>query len=199
MTKEKIFNAALNLFCERSFDKVSVRDIAEAVGIKAASIYNHFQSKEEILNSFYEFYTANIRDSTMDLNELKRMAEQTPPENVLMQINHDYSNFNEDIQEPMNRVIAVAVREIHSEISEKFLSEQSVGGIKLFKPLLEYMIEKKLVEPIDIDTFLDVIRNYTYYAASLYGTSYAMDEEKRLAGLRMVFSLVKPLNNSAIG
>jgi AcrR family transcriptional regulator len=50
-TKDLIFYTALRLFSERGYDGVSMRDIAAAVGIKAASIYNHFASKEDIFNS----------------------------------------------------------------------------------------------------------------------------------------------------
>ena len=43
-TKEKITETALDLFSQRGYDGVSVRDIARAVGIRESSIYNHFQS-----------------------------------------------------------------------------------------------------------------------------------------------------------
>ena len=52
--REKILEAAIALFSERGFSAVSQREIAAAVGIKAASIYNHFQSKEAILEAIVE-------------------------------------------------------------------------------------------------------------------------------------------------
>ena len=55
-TKSRIFNTALRLFAENGYENVSVRNIADAVGIKAASIYNHYKSKEEILEDCYDFY-----------------------------------------------------------------------------------------------------------------------------------------------
>lgn len=50
-TKDLILHTALRLFSERGYDGVSMRDLATEVGIKAASIYNHFSSKEDIFNS----------------------------------------------------------------------------------------------------------------------------------------------------
>ena len=44
-TKQKIIEKALELFSVHGYDAVSVGDIAKAVGIKAPSLYNHFQSK----------------------------------------------------------------------------------------------------------------------------------------------------------
>lgn len=49
-TKELILSKSLQLFSHRGYEGVSMRDIAAEVGIKAASIYNHFSSKEEIFN-----------------------------------------------------------------------------------------------------------------------------------------------------
>lgn len=53
-TKATIINRALTLFSKRGFEGVSMREIAAAVGIKAASIYNHFKNKEEIFSSIID-------------------------------------------------------------------------------------------------------------------------------------------------
>lgn len=50
-TKERILNAALELFSQKGFDAVSVEQIAQAVGIKAPSLYKHFASKQAIFEA----------------------------------------------------------------------------------------------------------------------------------------------------
>jgi len=63
-TKERIMLAAVKLFAAKGYAAVSVRDIAEAVNIKKASLYNHFESKEALFieivetvkNVYLEFY-----------------------------------------------------------------------------------------------------------------------------------------------
>lgn len=47
--KEHILDESARLFRKKGFAATSVQDIAEAVGIKAASLYNHISSKQEIL------------------------------------------------------------------------------------------------------------------------------------------------------
>jgi len=47
--KEEIKSAAARLFRKKGYSATSMRDIATAVGIKAASIYNHFKGKQDLL------------------------------------------------------------------------------------------------------------------------------------------------------
>jgi AcrR family transcriptional regulator len=56
--KELIILRASAMFREKGFPATSMRDLAEAVGIEAASLYNHIQSKSEILQEII-FRTAN--------------------------------------------------------------------------------------------------------------------------------------------
>lgn len=50
-TKALIMDAALDLFSVHGFDGVSVKQIADAVGIKDSSLYKHFTSKQEIFDT----------------------------------------------------------------------------------------------------------------------------------------------------
>jgi AcrR family transcriptional regulator len=47
--KTEIVNIAATLFKEKGYSAVTMRDIAQAMHIKAASLYNHIKSKHEIL------------------------------------------------------------------------------------------------------------------------------------------------------
>ena len=53
-TAGRIEAAALDLFFERGFRSTSMRDIAQACGITAAALYNHFASKDRILYSMVQ-------------------------------------------------------------------------------------------------------------------------------------------------
>lgn len=47
--REEIIKVAKTLFREQGYKSVSMRDLAKAMDLKAASLYNHISSKEEIL------------------------------------------------------------------------------------------------------------------------------------------------------
>ena len=63
--KEKIFNVSVDLFSERGYDGVSIRQIAREVGIKESSIYNHYPSKEAILDSILNYYIDKMLSEEM--------------------------------------------------------------------------------------------------------------------------------------
>jgi len=52
-TREKIRQTALTLFVERGVDAVSLRDIADAVGIRASTIYVHWKSRDALVGELF--------------------------------------------------------------------------------------------------------------------------------------------------
>ena len=46
---DRVARRALELFAERGYDAVSMRDLGDALGMQAPSIYSHFPSKESLL------------------------------------------------------------------------------------------------------------------------------------------------------
>ncbi len=47
-TRQRILDAAEELFGESGYDNTSLRDVADRVGIKEPGIYNHFRNKEAL-------------------------------------------------------------------------------------------------------------------------------------------------------
>jgi len=62
-TRTRIQRVALDLFTERGYDKTSLREIAERLGVTKAALYYHFKSKEEIVESF-------LSDRIKEIDEL---------------------------------------------------------------------------------------------------------------------------------
>ena len=51
--KDRIKQEAMRLFVEHGVDAVSMRDIADAAGMKAPSLYAHFRSREELIGALF--------------------------------------------------------------------------------------------------------------------------------------------------
>lgn len=65
-TVEEIKHQAIQLMAERSFDGVSVRQLAEAVGIRPGSIYAHYQSKHQLLLDLFCDYQEDLLSAWME-------------------------------------------------------------------------------------------------------------------------------------
>lgn len=61
-TKNQILTAALNLFSEKGFDGISVRDIAKEVGVRESALYKHFKNKQEILDKIAEKMSEEVHE-----------------------------------------------------------------------------------------------------------------------------------------
>lgn len=83
-TRQKILDAALDLFSIQGFEATSVSQIADRVGIRKASMYSHFASKQEILESLmqetmkhYErhtiFFDSSIADQDLNVKSITEM------------------------------------------------------------------------------------------------------------------------------
>lgn len=62
-TKQHIIDAALELFSVQGFEATSVGQIADAVGIRKSSLYSHFKSKDEILDTLVENLSAEYESN----------------------------------------------------------------------------------------------------------------------------------------
>lgn len=76
-TKEKIIFESLRLFSHKGYDGVSMREIASAVGIKGASIYNHFSSKEEVFHAIFGEMKKRYDNSVIAMNIPVEQNEKT--------------------------------------------------------------------------------------------------------------------------
>ena len=192
-TKEKILRVAARLFSMSGYNKVTTRQIAAAIGINAASIYYHFKSKEEILESLYRFYADERLKYMPDLGELLLLAKDTPPHDVLMQ---SFFHYNEDIREFLDQIVATATLEIGTnKSSENFIREnifESIANVHI--PLIKHMEELGRIEPVDVDSYITVLCYYCFSAASLSKTVFGVGPDKYHVNLSYLLSMIKPID-----
>jgi TetR/AcrR family transcriptional regulator, cholesterol catabolism regulator len=64
VTRRAILEAAAGLFRQHGYAAVSLRDIADAVGIKTGSLYYHFESKESLVEEILTLGTQGALDAS---------------------------------------------------------------------------------------------------------------------------------------
>lgn len=108
--KEEIIRVAADLFKKKGYSAVTMRDLAKAMGIKAASLYNHISSKQEILSniiiSLAEMFTAGILEiKGTDINTIEKLKRiialhvkiTTHNQNGMASLNNDWMHLEDKL------------------------------------------------------------------------------------------------------
>ncbi len=74
--KEQIVLASAKLFREKGFEAASMRDIARALGIEAASLYSHIKSKDELLEIICFQMADRLLKAIDEVNDIYFNAEE---------------------------------------------------------------------------------------------------------------------------
>lgn len=109
--KQEIIRVAAQLFKEKGYSAVTMRDLATAMGMKAASLYNHISSKQEILKviviSIAEDFTngmQTIKDSNdSNITKLKKVVAlhvdiSSQNINGIAALNNDWMHLEDQLE-----------------------------------------------------------------------------------------------------
>lgn len=92
--KQEICTTAARLFKEKGYSAVTMRDLAAEVGVKAASLYNHISSKEEILNevilTIAQSFTTGIEEIRFHESGILSKLEAVIAQHVNLTADHPY-------------------------------------------------------------------------------------------------------------
>lgn len=148
--KELILRRAAAMFREKGFAATSMRDLAEMVGIEAASLYNHIRSKNEILEAIC-FEVANIFNTHMESVDSSSKHSIAKIEDLLrFHIRQMVDNYEE---------VYVSDRE-WKHLEEPYLSNfqsQRRNYRKKFAAIIEEGIARNEIRKIDAPTAVLII------------------------------------------
>lgn len=178
--KELIVQKAASMFREKGFPATSMRDLAESVGIEAASLYNHIQSKSEILQ---EIITRISDDCNKNLQEVDQpgVTSLHKIESIIrFHIRMMLHRF-EDYHVMINEWIHLEAQPLADFINQRRQYVQRLEGIinegiaaGEFKPVMPY---------VAVLTFLSAVRGLEFWHRSQKTYSPEELEENMIAVL----------------
>ena len=149
-TKEKILHEALSLFAEKGYDAVYVGDIADAVGIKAPSLYKHYKSKQEIFDSCVEVFSKRMEQVRTDLRL---------PDTANAEVNYQTANMamitsiavnlfmfylQDDVASKFRKMLMIE-RYHNPQLNELFEELFINGAVKHEEKIFSDLIESKII------------------------------------------------------
>ena len=170
-TKVAIRDVALDLFSENGYNAVSVRDIADKLPIHKSTIYSHYKSKEEILDSIIQSLVDEITNNSNQI-PLEDLIDKMEPEILL---NNIIRPMVEQIRIPrIRKILRLMWIELYQ--NEKFLdflkNQYIAPTIKMFEQIFQLMMDKGYIKPYDVKI---LAIEFVYHALYLFFECFVLD------------------------
>lgn len=189
-TKEKIFDVFVEMASTLGYENVTTRDIAKKIGINAASIYYHFESKEKILEYAYEYYEKYQYDNRRPVDEMKKMIETAGADEIISKF---FYSFVTDDQKKYVRMILITkivyMRLFQDRIANAIFTDSNACNAEYVVSILRHGVNAgRISSGFDIETFADVlIGAITIMGVKAFaGTDYKvgqLEQEDRIRAL----------------
>lgn len=146
-TKEKILKTSLKLFSTKGYASTTVRDIAGAMGIKQSALYNHFKSKDEILETLISDLTSSAIVTIFEDKDSQELYKQG--KSVLMSIATIFKLLSFDAQN--EALFKLLMQEIYRnerirEIYNEYFYQENV---KKLSGLFFMMMQNDMIKSSD--------------------------------------------------
>ena len=193
-TKESILDTCVRLFAKFGYARVSMRDIASAVGVQAASIYYYFKSKEDILESIFQTCVDERRASLVKLVETMEQTEDVSLRELLANTRHYTNDGSGDLHD---LALLIAMHDITFDPkSVRFVQEMLFVPIDtILVPFLQRRLEQNEAETWDITAFGCILKSFLFSEAILKFTELRCSQDTMDGGFDMIASMI-PLAHS---
>ncbi len=161
-TKEKIFDVSLDLFSQKGYDRVSVREIAREVGIRESSIYNHYKNKEAILDAIIDYFKSELNQSSIPEGEGEDLIDKGPEVFFDVGAKLYIDRINTPEMEKIWRLVSIETYH-NQKMREFFKKELLEEPLNVWENTFQIMIDKKMIKPVNPRTLA-----YEYFSFIIF-------------------------------
>ena len=161
-TKEKIFDASVDLFSKKGFNDVPVREIARHAGIREGSIYNHYKNKEAIMDAIISYFKLELTQGQISDEMGADLMNHGPEVYFEVGTKMFMERINNPQMEKIYRIICIETYR-NEKIREFFNKELLEGPLAGWEDIFNTMIEKKMIKPINPRTLA-----YAYWSFAVF-------------------------------
>lgn len=133
-TRRAILEAAAKLFRERGYAEVSLRDIAEAVGMKTGSLYYHFPSKESLVEEILSLGTQGAMGAARAA--AAALGPDADPVDKLAAVFLAHTRFLHDEQDFASANLKI-LHQVPPEVRERHIRQDRAYGLLVAEIIAE--------------------------------------------------------------
>lgn len=149
-TKDLTLEAAIDLFSEKGYSNVSMRDLAKQVGIQPATLYHHFKNKEEIMSEILvRYHSRSLRTFTYEetMSQMRRFDGLTFEE-IMQKVFAPYSPHEAERMRKMSRIM-IQEQFTHS-LAEVFWRDVAIKRVtRSWRWFLDSLVKDGRIPPIN--------------------------------------------------
>jgi AcrR family transcriptional regulator len=197
-TKQKIFDASVDLFSKKGFSGVSVREIARNVGIKESSLYNHFQNKDDILAKIFDYFQNEMEKTSLSEEYLAEKISNIPVNEFWEK---GLANFQQTTMKPeIQRISKIVLLEMFRvqrardlALNELFTRQQELA-VTIFSLMQERGLIKKSLNPELLAmeyTYGMLAMQFEYNILDSWNLNTAKVREKMLRHIKFISEYAK--------
>jgi AcrR family transcriptional regulator len=181
-TREKILDVSIDLFAQKGFRDISVREIAKAVGIKASSLYKHYENKEDILESIFTLFREKIVQTSYPKEELRRYINAVPP---MQYLDESFQLFKQVMWSPLTLKIAkiITIEQQRNQSVRKFFVQELIEKPnETLRYVFDLMVENGSIHPLDTRVLAEEYNSYIiflFFEQNFLHESINLDEIER--------------------
>jgi len=174
-TRKLIRDSAVDLFSQKGYDAVSIREIARKVGINESSIYNHYSGKEDIMDSIIKSLIAEFDSGTGEL-PVEALLEKYGPEGF---VNFITRTTMERLKEPqIGKIMRLFCIELYrnEKIGDFFRNTYIEPSYQLWEHLFRRMMDLGYIREYDAR---QLAREFFDYCIFLYFDCFVIHYDEK--------------------
>ncbi len=146
-TKERILNAALDMFSKNGYSGTNIRELAASLGMGKSSMYRHFESKEEIWNSLLDEMIAYYEARFGSPEHLPPVPDSLEGLTAMTMQLVDFTIHDEKIIKTRK---LLTIEQFRDDRARKLATKHFLTGLtEMFTQIFSGMMEKGLLKQDD--------------------------------------------------
>ncbi|MBR6443433.1 MAG: TetR/AcrR family transcriptional regulator [Clostridia bacterium] len=196
-TKSRILDEALTLFSEKGYANVYVSEIAERVGIKAPSLYKHYESKQAIFDALIREMNSKFLkqadalhiqgdDAARDAAIYKGLTEEQ-----LIQLGKDLFQYflHDEYTRKFRRMLTMSAYH-DKELSEAYMKHYVDDPLSYQGMLLGLMVQEGVLHTENVD----IMTLHFYAPIYMLLTSCDRDPDREESAVRILEKHIRQFN-----